>query len=207
MVPTLPPSPSSPPSPTGGAAPIYSGQWLAWPDVRDYRAAQLGDILAERLVWSATAGLLHRGGVTIAGPAYIWFRFWLPRDSQVVEKYFDAHGQTLGMQIDVCMPLAALPVHLRTGPFAAAKEPLAGWFTTNLLLDIWITADGQVTVRNEAAFEQAVRAGALSEAEAAWAEERVRTLTSAIARRRFPPALVRNWQVDLRRIQETLSPS
>ena len=36
-------------------------------------------------------------------------------------------------------------------------------------------------------------------------EEHVRRLTGAIAQRRFPPAMVRNWQVDLRRIQEALA--
>jgi hypothetical protein len=30
-------------------------------------------------------------------------------------------------------------------------------------------------------------------------------LTGAISQRRFPPAMVRNWQVDLRRIQEALA--
>jgi hypothetical protein len=60
-------------------------------------------------------------------------------------------------------------------------------------------------VSNEAAFEAAVSGGELSEEEARWAEEHVRRLTGAISQRRFPPAMVRNWQVDLRRIQEALA--
>ncbi len=53
---------------------------------------------------------------------------------------------------------------------------------------------------NEAAFEQAVRQETLAEAEARYAEKHFRALTAAIAKDRFPPPLVRNWQVDLRRI-------
>jgi predicted RNA-binding protein associated with RNAse of E/G family len=79
------------------------------------------------------------------------------------------------------------------------------WTTNDLLLDIWISPDGRVTVRNETAFEAAVADGSLSIDEASWAEEHVRRLTAAIAQRRFPPPLVRNWQVDLRRIQEALA--
>ena len=45
----------------------------------------------------------------------------------------------------------------------------------------------------------------LTEEEARWAEEHVRRLTGAIAQRCFPPAMVRNWQVDLRRIEEALA--
>lgn len=200
-----PPQPASTLTTPGGARTIYSGQWHALPDVQDYRAAALGDILAERLVWGPGASTVQQGDTAIAGPGYIWFRFWLSRDQQVVEKYFDARGQALGMQIDVCMPLAPLAPKLRAGPFAAVDKRLDGWSTADLLLDIWMAADGRVTVRNEAAFEQAVRDAALTSDEATWAEERVRTLTSAIARRRFPPALVRNWQVDVERIQETFA--
>jgi predicted RNA-binding protein associated with RNAse of E/G family len=72
-------------------------------------------------------------------------------------------------------------------------------------LDIWISPQGQVTVGNETAFDAAVRGGQISPEEAIWAEEHVRRLTGAIAQRRFPPAMVRNWQVDLRRIQEALA--
>jgi predicted RNA-binding protein associated with RNAse of E/G family len=79
------------------------------------------------------------------------------------------------------------------------------WTARDLLLNIWISPQGQVTVSNEAAFEAAVSSGQLTEEEARWAEEHVRRLTGAISQRRFPPAMVRNWQVDLRRIQEALA--
>jgi hypothetical protein len=200
-----PPWPLSTPTSPGGACNIYSGQWQMLPAALDYRAAMLGDILAERLVWGPANSAAQLGNLAIAGPGYIWFRFWLTREQQVVEKYFDAQGQALGMHIHVCMPLIALPPELCVGLFADADAHSDGYCTTDLLLRIWIAADGRVTVRNEAAFEQAIHSGDLTTEEVAWAEERVRMLTSAIALGRFPPALVRNWQVDVQRVQETLS--
>ena len=55
---------------------------------------------------------------------------------------------------------------------------------------------------DEGVYEAAVKSGALSPGESERAEQQIRRLTGAIARGRFPPPLVRNWQVDMRRIQE-----
>lgn len=202
---TPPPQPASTPISPGGAHLIYSGQWQTLPAAHGYYAAMLGDIVAERLVWGRQAPTIQMGNLTIAGPGYIWFRFWLTSDLQVVEKYFDAQGQALGTQIDVCMPPGELPHGLRVGPFASAEKRIDGYSATDLLLDIWIAADGRVTVRNETAFEQAARNGALTAGEVHWAETRVRKLTSAIAQNRFPPALIRNWQLDVKKVQEMIS--
>ena len=166
---------------------IRSGEWQQWPEAGDYVVGLIDDILIERLIWGPHAAQRLLGRQVVAAPGYIWYRFWLWRDEQVVEKYFDTQGQLIGTQIDVCAPLRA-----------AHNE----WSALDLLLDIWITPAGQVTVRGEAAFERAARDGALSAGEAEQAEQQVRRLTAAIAQGRFPPALVRNWQVDMRRIQE-----
>ncbi len=157
-------------------ATIRSGEWQSLPGVADYLAGLIDDVLIERVVW---------GQVEDA-----WYRFWLWRDDQVVERYFDAQGQPLGTQVDVCMPLQI-----------GERQ----WTARDLLLNIWISPQGQVTVGNEAAFDAAVRGGQISREEATWAEEHVRRLTGAISQRRFPPAMVRNWQVDLQRIREALA--
>ncbi len=169
---------------------IRSGEWQALPGIADYLAGLIDDVLIERAVWSQAAGRQAAGGRVLAGPGHIWYRFWLWRDDQVVERYFDAGGQPLGTQVDLCMPMQI-----------SERE----WTARDLLLDIWISPQGQVTVSNEAAFDAAVSSGYLTVDEASWAEEHVRRLTAAIAQRRFPPAMVRNWQVDLRRIQEALA--
>ncbi|HSN74144.1 MAG TPA: DUF402 domain-containing protein [Anaerolineae bacterium] len=169
---------------------IRSGEWQSLPGVADYLAGLIDDVLIERAVWAKSAEAVAIGGRALVGPGHIWYRFWLWRDDQIVERYFDAQGQALGTQVDLCMPL---------------QIGERDWTARDLLLDIWISPQGQVTVGNEAAFEEAVRSGQLTEEEARWAEEHVRQLTGAISQRRFPPAMVRNWQVDLRRIEEALA--
>jgi predicted RNA-binding protein associated with RNAse of E/G family len=169
---------------------ISSGDWKALPGVADYLAGLIDDVLIERAVWGQPDSTGAAAGRVQAGPGHIWYRFWLWRDDQVVERYFDAQGQALGTQVDLCMPL---------------QIEERQWTARDLLLDIWISPQGQVTVGNETAFDAAVRGGQISPEEAIWAEEHVRRLTGAIAQRRFPPAMVRNWQVDLRRIQEALA--
>lgn len=166
---------------------IRSGEWQQWPDAANYVVGLIDDILIERLIWGHDAAQRLLGKQVVAAPGYVWYRFWLWRDEQVVEKYFDPQGQLIGTQIDVCAPLRA-------------SQDV--WSALDLLLDIWITPDDRVTVRGEAAFERAVKDGALSAGEAEQAEQQVRRLTAAIAQGRFPPPLVRNWQVDMRRIQE-----
>lgn len=163
---------------------IESGQWQLLSGVADYVAGLVDDMLIERVIWG--------GGLTAerAGRGAIWYRFWVWRDDQVVERYYDRNGALLGTQIDICTPMDI-------------QEQF--WRTHDLLLDIWIAPDGRVTVTNEAAFEAAVASGEIAPEEAQWAEAHLRRLTTAIAQGRFPPAMVRNWQVDMRRIEAVLA--
>jgi len=167
---------------------IHSGQWRGLPGVMHYMAGLLDDLLIERVIWGEGAEAAAAGGAQVAAVGHIWYRFWLWRDDQVVERYFDAAGRALGTQVDVCMPIEASE---------------QGWVARDLLLDIWISPDGRVTVRGEASYEAAQAEGRISDNEFRWAEQHLRRLTTAIAQRRFPPAMVRNWQVDLQRIEET----
>lgn len=161
-----------------------------WAGCLDYRDIMLGDVLVERLVWDRDAPSKRIGQVAISGPGFIWFRFWLPDQKQIVEKYFDATGAWVGTQVDLCAPF---------------QPQRVGWAAKDLFLDLWISPSGRVTVRNEDVFDGAVTGGMLSEAESGLAERHIRELTAAIAKRRFPPALVRNWQVDLQVLRETLN--
>lgn len=167
---------------------IRSGEWQVDPAIAHYSMGLIDGLLIERAIWREQQP--PAGGGMAASAGDIWYRFWLWRDDQIVEKYFDAAGHLLGTQVDVCMPMVV-------GEYE--------WTTDDLVLDIWIAPDGRVTVRNERAFETAAADGALTVDQTRWAEEHVRRLTAAIAQRRFPPPIVRNWQVDLRRIQEALA--
>jgi hypothetical protein len=120
-------------------------------------------------------------GVVVADAGFVWYRFWLQRERQVVERYYGPRGSLVGTRIDLCTPI----VWDETGCSAI-----------DLILGIWIDASGRVTVHNEGEFEAAVASGILDSHLAHLAETRLRALTAGIVRRRFPPPLVRNWQID-----------
>ena len=150
-----------------------------------YRIERLGDVVVERAIWAELSAPRHLSGVVAADSGYIWFRFWLLSAGQVVERYFTADGTPVGTQIDLCAPIVC---------------DEGGCSAIDLVLDIWIDSIGRVTIHNEEAFEAAAVSGELSIEQAEHAETHLRELTAAIARGRFPPPLVRNWQLDLSRI-------
>lgn len=158
--------------------------------VQDYRFERLGEVLVERVIWGMLAPAQWRDAAVVSGPGYVWFRFWALAHDQVLERYYGAQGQLIGTQIDVCMP-----------PTGDER----GWRAKDLYLDIWVSPDGRVTLSGEARFDQAVRQGLLSHQEVEYAEDHVRRLTAGIAQGRFPPPIVRRWQVDPSRIHGTIA--
>ena len=152
---------------------IESGKFGDPSAVSDYRSELLGDAFVERITWGDLPDPQRPAADPIAGRGYIWFRFWLPADDQVVERYYDAQGRLIGTQVDVC------------GPIGCDQN---GCRADDLILDIWITPDGGVTIHNEEAFERAIVTGELEPSQVERAETHVRRLTAAIARQRFPAA-------------------
>lgn len=148
--------------------------------MEDGRAVWLSEVLVERATWGP--GEAHYIGATrIADEGYIWVRFWLPQDEAVVTRVFDPEQRPVGTLIDVTMPL------LREAD---------SFETSDLVLDIWITPEERVVIFSEDAFEEAVQDKVLAAGEAKRAERHLRDLTAKIARRAFPPALVRNFQLE-----------
>jgi predicted RNA-binding protein associated with RNAse of E/G family len=169
------------------SAEIRSGSFGRRAAMRDYRAEWIGQVLVERVIWGQLPAPRLMAGNVIAHTNYVWFRFWLAEYDQVVERYYRPDGILIGTQIEVCMPLIC---------------DENGCRTTSLLLQIWIDPQGQVTVHNEDRFEDAIRQDRLAEDEIWYAENHLRHLTGTIARGKFPPPLVRNWQIDPQRIPE-----
>jgi predicted RNA-binding protein associated with RNAse of E/G family len=101
---------------------------------------------------------------------------------QIVQKYFDENGRMVGMFAPVCMPFATGGDGLRTN---------------DLTLGLWIKADGHVMVLNEAEYDAAVQSGAITSDEAMEAEQRIREMTLATAKNAFPPAIIRNFELEL----------
>lgn len=99
---------------------------------------------------------------------------------RILDKYFDASGQAIGMYAHVGM---GMPHQGR------------GFSMVDLILGLWITGQSHITVYNEARFDAAVRSGQISPVEAEHAEHQIREITTAIAHKRFPPALVRNFAI------------
>ncbi len=158
--------------------------------VHAYRFELLGDALVERVIWKGLPEPRTLYGEVVADTGAVWYRFWLPQHDQVVERYYLADGTPLGIHIDV------------SGPIICGES---GCRADDYILDIRIDAHGRVTVHNEEEFERSALLGELSPTAAAQAEAHLRELTAAIARNRFPPALVRNWRIDLSRIREAVA--
>ena len=109
---------------------IRSGEWSEWDGAADYRAVEISDMLVERLVWAHNAPLQRWPGWKAAGPGFVWYRFWLARQEQIVEKYFDAQGGVVGTV-----------ANLSTPPVVTAK----GRWASNLLLAIRMSPEGRVS--------------------------------------------------------------
>ncbi len=162
--------------------PLTSGGWQNHPEMADYRAEWLSSLLVERANWKEDAFPRSFGDVQIAGPGYVWFRFWLPEQDQVVEKYFDTDGNSVGVYVPVTEVLE------RRGEV---------WRTVELVLALWLDATGRVSVLREDDFDEAVEREILTPVAAEQAERRIRELTTAIAAEQFPPPLVRNFEINV----------
>lgn len=159
---------------------IASGDWQHQPDLYDYRHDWRNDILVERATWADAAPIQQLGATVIAAPGYVWFRFWLAEGDRILDKYFDDNGNAIGIYAHIGM---GLPHQGR------------GYSMVDLILGLWITGQSRVTVHNEARFDAAVAGGLISPVEAEHAEHQLREITTAIAHKRFPPALVRNFAI------------
>jgi len=160
--------------------PLVSGAWQKHREMTDYRAEWLGSLLVERADWREDSFPRSVDSVQIAGPGFVWFRFWLPEQNQVVEKYFDPAGTEVGIYVPVTEDLQ------RQGET---------WRTTELVLAIWILPNGRVAVLREDDFDAAVVQEILTPVAIEHAERRIRELTTAIAQEQFPPPIVRNFEI------------
>ncbi|MEZ4867981.1 MAG: hypothetical protein R3C14_42025 [Caldilineaceae bacterium] len=161
---------------------IVYGDWQQAAQLIDYRTEWLSTVVVERATWDASAPEYLLGETVVAKPGYVWLRFWLLEEEVVVEKYFDDQGNALGYHVPICMPVQRRDDHLET---------------VALTLALWITPNDRMTVLFEKRFEEAVAGGVIAPVEAEHAEFQIREFTTAIARSHFPPALVRNFAIDV----------
>ncbi len=157
---------------------MQSGEWQTLSHMTDYRSQLFDKMLVERATWAKTAATQWLGKTIVAAPGYVWVRFWPTDGEEPIEKYFDAAHQLIGFYIPLCMPTQ------QRGDRLVAHR---------LLLGLWLSNTGQVTVLGEGAFEQAVANRKLAPVEIEHAEFRIRTLTFEIHRKQFPSGLVRTF--------------
>jgi predicted RNA-binding protein associated with RNAse of E/G family len=161
-----------------------SGEWRSHPQMTDYRSEWLSDLLVERATWRHDADIYKLGGIEVARPQGIWFRFWLPEQQQLVDKYFNEDGSTIGLYMPITDPI---------------QRGSKGSTATHLVLGVWLTPQGHMTVIGEELFDAAVKAGLISKQRAIHAETRIRELNAEISKERMPPTLIRNFSIDLQR--------
>lgn len=164
--------------------PLVSGTWREEEQLEDYRSEWLSNVLVERATWKASAQPVYLAevveDVTIAAPGYVWLRFWLRDEEQVVDKYFDDEGKVVGFYIPVCMPF---------------RQKGEGLQTQALAMAVWHDEEGKLTILGESEFESGQSEEVYAPVEIEHAEHRVRELTLGILNRTFPPGLIRNFSV------------
>lgn len=160
---------------------LVPGLWRAEEHLVDYRFERLSDLLVERAAWAETAPSRNIRETVVADAGYIWFRFWILREEAVVEKYFRDDGTALGIYAPVCLPFS---------------DNDYGLSTTDLTLALWLDEEGQLTVLRERQFEAEVAGGLITPEQATAAEERIRKMTLDVGRRLFPPAIIRNFELN-----------
>lgn len=70
------------------------------------------------------------------------------------------------------------------------------WHTTDLYLDVWVSADGTARLLDEDEFEEAVARGQLDEDTARRAREEADRLLAEARDGSWPPVVVREWTLD-----------
>ncbi|NJN81904.1 MAG: DUF402 domain-containing protein [Caldilineaceae bacterium] len=163
---------------------IASGDWSRADHLVDFRSEWLSDVLVERATWAPEAPSASIEQTLVRAPGYVWFRFWITEEDQLVEKYFDDRGESVGIFVPICTSFK------RSGTALSTKA---------LALALWHDPEGRVLVLNEDEFDRQAQEGQFGPVEVEHAEFVIRKLTSATAQNQFPPALVRNFSIQVDR--------
>lgn len=161
---------------------ILNGEWQRNSALTDYRTEELTNIVVERATWADAAPVQTIADMKIAEPGYVWLRFWLLDEELLIEKYYNSVGEPIGYYVPISMPVKR------------RNQQLEAY---SLVLALWLQPDDRVTVLHEEQFDVAVADGEITPVEAEQAEFRIRELTTELSRKQFPPALVRNFEIDL----------
>ncbi len=139
------------------------------------------EVLVSRAVLRPRGPLVHNGKVLIGADFYaVWFVFrgaW-----HDLGKIYRPDGEFHGYYCDIIRP---------------ARRTPTGVEITDLFLDLWVFPDGRWLVLDRDEFETAIRRGWLTPELAARAQHELETLIAAVEGRRFPPAIVARFGLNL----------
>lgn len=122
------------------------------------------------------------------GSPAVWFTF--PGAWHDIGRFHHADGRFTGIYTNILTP-------------PRFHGPLS-WETTDLFLDVWQGAGGPPALLDVAELAQALDAGWIDPELAAMAQAEAERVLERAARRAWPPAAVREW--DLPRVLRTIAP-
>jgi predicted RNA-binding protein associated with RNAse of E/G family len=125
---------------------------------------------------------LEIGGHTILEPGapIVWFTF--PGRWHDIGRFHTANGAFRGLYANVLTPVAG--IESRT------------WYTTDLFLDVWLDARGEVRILDADELEEAVAAGAVDTALARRAEAEAAAIVASAGAGSWPPPIVAAWPLE-----------
>jgi predicted RNA-binding protein associated with RNAse of E/G family len=115
-----------------------------------------------------------------AGSDAVWFTF--PGLWHDVGRFHRADGTFTGIYANILTP--------------AVFEADGAWHTTDLFLDVWVDADGALSVLDEDQLEEAYRRGWVSTDTKQRAQEEVGWIRTRFAEGRWPPPVVEEWTLE-----------
>jgi predicted RNA-binding protein associated with RNAse of E/G family len=134
-------------------------------------------------------------------PIRIGGRIALEKGSDAVWFTFPGHWHDIGRFHRVDGTFTGLYSNILTPP-----RILEGgiWETTDLFLDVWVDAEGKLSILDEDQFQTALRQGLVTPQEAERALEEVEAIREGYERGSWPPAIVGEWTLErARKAMET----
>jgi uncharacterized protein len=131
--------------------------------------------------------VVHGRTILAPGAPVVWFTF--PGKWHDIGRFHTADGKFTGHYANILTPVR----------FWSELE----WDTTDLFLDVWCGADGNVELLDEADFIDAVERGWMTNATADAAQAEAARLLASAQNGTWPPALVHEWTLDRARAAGT----
>lgn len=130
--------------------------------------------------------------VTVAGRAVleasspvVWFTF--PGEWHDIGRFHTPAGELTGYYANILTPVEILPL---------AEDGAEVWRTTDLFLDLFVTAAGEIHELDHDELRAALESGWLDAATAAAARAELRTLAERARAGTWPPPVVEEWTLE-----------